>query len=57
MTAKKSKAFSLIKLIRRVIIEWGDRSIIFISVVGNIEDNKSITYSSLSFLQEDDDIV
>lgn len=57
MMAKKSKAFSLIKLIRQVIIEWGDRSIIFISVVGNIEDNKSITYSSLAFLQEDDDIV
>lgn len=53
-SSKKNQAdkrihFSVIILILWVIEEWDDGSIIFISVVGNIEDDKNIIYSSKAF--------
>lgn len=49
-SSKKNQAdISVIILILWVIEEWDDGSIIFISVVGNIEDDKNIIYSSKAF--------
>lgn len=53
-SSKKNQAdkrihFSVIILILWVIEEWDDGSIIFISVVGNIEDDKNIIYSFKAF--------
>lgn len=53
-SSKKNQAdkrihFYVIILILWVIEEWDDGSIIFISVVGNIEDDKNIIYSSKAF--------